>query len=225
MARTARRNRATTQASSSGNPGSTFSIVIGKSRTRTPVALNTAFATAAFAPQFPSSPDPLGAEHVGLVVEAVEQHGVDLGNVGVHRHQVPREIVVDEGAGARCRPRPPPCSAEADAEGHAADQLRARRLGVEDPPRREHAQHPPEPDLGGIRVHADLDEVRAVGVDRVVLVVRVVPHRRRSRPPPPRPRRGCLPALSFLRSAMHALYTAVHVLVAPNEPPEPAPAG
>ena len=39
------------------------------------------------------------------------------------------------------------------------------------------------------------------------------------------PSAGILPALSFLRSAMHALYTAVHVFVAPNEPPEPAPAG
>ena len=33
---------------------------MGKSRTRTPVALNTAFAIAALAPQLPSSPTPLG---------------------------------------------------------------------------------------------------------------------------------------------------------------------
>jgi hypothetical protein len=37
-----------------GKPGSTFSSVMGKSRTRTPMALNTAFATAALAPQLPS---------------------------------------------------------------------------------------------------------------------------------------------------------------------------
>jgi hypothetical protein len=47
------------QTSTRGKPGNTFSSVIGKSRTRTPVALNTAFTTAALAPQLPSSPSPL----------------------------------------------------------------------------------------------------------------------------------------------------------------------
>src|SRR4051794_26628124 len=39
------------QTSTSGSPGSTLSSVLGKSRTRTLVALNTALATAAPAPQ------------------------------------------------------------------------------------------------------------------------------------------------------------------------------
>src|SRR5918992_3616294 len=42
-----------------GSPGSSLSRVIGKSRTRTPVALNTALATALPVPQTPSSPTPL----------------------------------------------------------------------------------------------------------------------------------------------------------------------
>jgi hypothetical protein len=49
------------QTSTSGRPGSTFSIVKGKSRTRTPAASNTALATAAPDPQTPSSPRALGA--------------------------------------------------------------------------------------------------------------------------------------------------------------------
>jgi hypothetical protein len=36
---------------------------------------------------------------------------------------------------------------------------------------------------------------------------------------------GTLPFPSFSRSATQALYTAVHVLVAPNDPPDPAPGG
>jgi hypothetical protein len=39
---------------------------MGKSRTRTPVALNTAFATAALAPQLPSSPMPLTPSTLAL---------------------------------------------------------------------------------------------------------------------------------------------------------------
>src|SRR5215813_14201703 len=45
---------------------STLSSVIGKSRTRTPVALYTAFATAAAAPQIPSSPMPLAPRTLAL---------------------------------------------------------------------------------------------------------------------------------------------------------------
>jgi hypothetical protein len=41
-----------------GRPASSLSTVIGKSRTRTPVALNTALATAAPVPQIPNSPIP-----------------------------------------------------------------------------------------------------------------------------------------------------------------------
>ena len=70
----------------------------------------------------------------------------------------------------------------AHAEGHAADELRARRLRVEDAACREDAEHPPQPDLGRIRIDADLGEVGAVGVDRIRLVVRIFPHRERSSP-------------------------------------------
>src|SRR4030095_11539119 len=34
----------------------------------------------------------LGAKRVGFVVEPIEQYGVDLGDVGVHRHQVLSEV-------------------------------------------------------------------------------------------------------------------------------------
>lgn len=54
------------QSSISGRPGSTFSMVMGKSRTRTPVALNTAFATDAPAPQMPSSPTPFAPRTLAL---------------------------------------------------------------------------------------------------------------------------------------------------------------
>jgi len=54
------------QVSMGGRPGNTFSSVMGKSRTRIPVALNTAFATAAPAPQMPSSPMPFAPRTLAL---------------------------------------------------------------------------------------------------------------------------------------------------------------
>ena len=53
-----------------------------------------------------------------------------VGNVGVDRHQVLGEIAVDECAEARVDDALL-VQRRADAPDHAADQLRARRLGVE----------------------------------------------------------------------------------------------
>lgn len=77
-----------TRASTTGRPGSSLSSVIGKSRRRTPVAFNTALATAAPAPQNPQFPQALRAEDVGLIVEAVQHDRLDARDVGVHGDQV-----------------------------------------------------------------------------------------------------------------------------------------
>ena len=57
----------------------------------------------------------------------------------------------------------------ADAQDHAADRLDARGLRVQDAAGGEHAEHPPQPDLAGVRVDADFGEMRAVGLLRKLL--------------------------------------------------------
>ena len=53
-----------------------------------------------------------------------------------------------------------------EAQGHAADELGARGLRVDDAADREHAEHAREPDLAAVGVDADLDELGAEGVAR-----------------------------------------------------------
>jgi hypothetical protein len=89
--------------------------------------------------------------------------------------QVFGEIAVDEGAGARVDGGLLE-QGRAHAEGHAAGDLGARHLGVQDAARREDTQHPPEPDLGRINVDAHFGKLGAVAGDRLVLVVRLLPH-------------------------------------------------
>ena len=62
----------------------------------------------------------------------------------------------------------------ADAPDHAAEQLRAGGLCVEDATRRKHGEHPAQTHLSGGDVDADFGEARPIGVLRVVLVVRIV---------------------------------------------------
>src|SRR5207248_10305912 len=49
----------------------------------------------------------------------------------------------------------------ADSDGHRADYLAARRLGIEDAARGAHREHAPHADLACRRIDTDLDEVRA----------------------------------------------------------------
>ncbi len=83
-------------------------------------------------------------------------------NVGVHRHLVSGQVMVDEEAQAlvhrqlfhQCR---------ADAHGHRADDLTARRRRVEDPSRSAHREHAPYANLASGGIDGDFDEVRAEG--------------------------------------------------------------
>ena len=70
------------------------------------------------------------------------------GYVGVHRHLVAGEIVVDEEAEPLVD-REFLHQGAADAHRHRADDLAARRLRVEDAAGGADRQHPPDPDLSG----------------------------------------------------------------------------
>src|SRR6202022_1879851 len=120
--------------------------------------------------------EPFDAKHIGLVVESVEYHGIYHWNIRVDRYEVPGQIAVDERAGPRVdhglfEQRHP------DSEGHAANQLRTRRFGVQDTAGRKDTQHLPEPDLPCIGVHTHLGKMSAVRMDGVTGEVRVRPHR------------------------------------------------
>ena len=67
--------------------------MIGRSRTRRPVAWYTALAIAGATPQIAISAT-LGAERVDVRVVLVDEQHVQLLHVGVHRHQVLGEIGV-----------------------------------------------------------------------------------------------------------------------------------
>src|SRR6266853_1705966 len=120
--------------------------------------------------------DPFDTECIGLAVEAVKEHGLNRGNIGVNRYEVAGQITVDEGARAlidyglfQKRHPNPKC--------HAADHLRTRRFGIQYASGRKDSQHLPEPDLSRIRVNAYLGKMSAVGMDGVGGVVRIVEHR------------------------------------------------
>ena len=59
-----------------------------------------------------------------------------------------------------------------DAHGQPAEELRAGGRGVHDRPGGEDAGGPRHPDLPGVGVDPDLDEVRAERVHGVVVLVR-----------------------------------------------------
>ena len=167
----------------------------------------------------------------------------------MNRHVVFGEVVIDEMAEALVdheilgQRRP-------DAEDHAADRLRPRRLGIEDAPGREHAEHAAQADLAGILVDADLGEMRAIGLlaERLARVARigralgrsVGPAKGRDLGEVERSCRRCVsrppakvapaPADAGLRSSLprrfaQASKTAEPAELAPNEPPDPGAAG
>ncbi len=115
-----------------------FSAVIGSSRTRLPVAWNTALATAAAAPVAPRPPvvvaDAARAEGARVGIELVDEVDRDVGgDVGVdgegHAGEVLREPAAERGlVPARLHRR------HAPAPDDAADHLRARGLGIDDAP-------------------------------------------------------------------------------------------
>ena len=74
--------------------------MIGKSRTRLPVAWKTALAIAAATPTMPISPRPLTPSGLTIVVVLVDEDHLDVVDVGVDRHVVLGEVVVHEAAEA-----------------------------------------------------------------------------------------------------------------------------
>src|SRR5450755_447323 len=108
----------------------------------------------------------LGAERAGMGVRVVDEGHVYVADVGVDRHQVtgqvlgqePAQLWLEDRSLQDCLAVPP---------GDAPDDLAARGQRVDDPPggvSSDAAWHPDKPE---VCVHPDLDEDRAVGVDRV----------------------------------------------------------
>ena len=86
---------------------------------------------AAAVPTMPISPMPLTPSGLTLVLVLVDEDHVDIVDVGVHRHVVLGEIVVHEAAELVVEHASPP-ERHADAPDHAAHDLAARGLGIED---------------------------------------------------------------------------------------------
>src|SRR5260370_14722971 len=114
--------------------------------------------------------DALALERIGLVVELGEKNGIDGWNIGMHRHVIFGEVVIDEIAEAGLA-RHGLVQRRSDAEHHASDRLGPGRLRVQDAAGREHAQHASQTYFAGIGVDADFGETCAVGLLREILVV------------------------------------------------------
>ena len=103
-----------------------------------------------------------------LRVALVEEFHLDRSDVRARRDVIAGEIVIGVVAEFAVhhalfvqRHRQP--------HRHAADQLRPRRARIDDPAGGEHPHHPRHPQLAGVHVDPDLDELRAVGVPAEVL--------------------------------------------------------
>src|SRR5262245_17025746 len=113
----------------------------------------------------PDLADALATERTQLVVMLVDPEHVDVWYVGVARDVIAGQIVIGVVAEPRIhhallvqRHRQP--------HRHATDQLRPYGPGVRDPADAEAAKHPAYPDLAGVDVDADLDELGAEGIAR-----------------------------------------------------------
>ena len=101
--------------------------------------------------------DALDAERIDDRVRLVDEDHLDVVDVGVHRHVVfgeigihdPAELVVDQGFLVQ---------RHADAHDHAAQDLAARGLGIEDAPGGNGADHARDPDDAELLVDLDLRE-------------------------------------------------------------------
>ena len=152
----------------------TSSAAIGSSRTRRPVAWNTAFAIAAADTDLADLADALDAERIDDVVVTSTNSTVTSGASAFTGTRYSPRLFAAHLPG----PRVHLVALEqrlADAPEHAAHQLAARELRVEHPAGREHAEHPADPDEPEIRVDGDLGEL---GAERQQPVRRVQRRRR-----------------------------------------------
>jgi hypothetical protein len=92
-----------------------------------------------------------------------------VGDVGVHRHLIARQVVIDEEAMPLVE-RQFLHQGAADAHRHGADHLATGGLGVQDAPGCTHGEHAPDPDLAGRGVDTNFHEVGAEGGLLVLLV-------------------------------------------------------
>ena len=111
----------------------------------------------------PDLADALRPHRVELVVVLLDPRGVDVLDVRADRHVVLGEVVVEVVAELAVHDALL-VQRHREAHGHAADELRARRLRVDDAADAEDAEHPREADLAAVDVDADLDELGAEGV-------------------------------------------------------------
>jgi len=135
--------------------------MMGKRRTRIPVACQTALATAPAVPVMPISPTPLMpraftwgscSSIVSASSDGTSAFNLDviLREVGVHR---PTGTPVHDGI---------LMERERHAPDHAAQELAAHEMRVDDPPRGEDADDTRDADLTEIGIDLDLGEDRAV---------------------------------------------------------------
>jgi hypothetical protein len=114
---------------------SSFSTRIGKSRTRMPVALNTALATAAFMPTMPIFADSFDSERIHPLVSFRDHQDLDRRRVRVDRDQIVREILVDVPGGLEVDlGRLEKCARETPYR--PAHELAIGGLGIDDGPGR-----------------------------------------------------------------------------------------
>jgi len=93
-------------------------------------------------------------QRVRFVVEIGQEHRIDVHDIGVSRHMIAGQVVIDEPGLAFVDAtffveRP------AERSDHAADYLGPRGSGVEDAAAGENAEHAAQARFAGIDVHGD----------------------------------------------------------------------
>src|SRR5881628_1099108 len=107
--------------------------------------------------------DALGLEWRNGRVHLIDEKDFQMRDVSVDRYFVAGEVVVDEEAEFfvdRHRLH----QSGTDAHCHAAYDLAARQLGIEDASRRADGQHPPNTDFARVSVDSHLRKMRAEGL-------------------------------------------------------------
>src|SRR5579859_1029532 len=109
---------------------------------------------------------PLGAERARLVIKLANEHDIEFRDIGIGRHEIAREVAVDEpagdGIGFRLLEQ-----GLASAPGNATDRLAARGLGINDLPGVVSSKDPVQAYQPEIRIDTHLGEYRREAEDRL----------------------------------------------------------
>ena len=113
--------------------------------------------------------DALGLHGRGDRIGLVKENQLLMRDVGVNRHLVAGEVVIDEEA-ATLVDHQLFHQRSTHAHGHGTDYLAARRLRIQDAACRAYREHAPHADFRRRGIDADLDEMRAEGRLLILLV-------------------------------------------------------